>query len=142
MAQPKYTPTLQDNLDAYTRVLKAIDDNVISCEKSWVLGAGCAYEVTNGGKPIRCAIGALLTPAQIADVKRRNANTGAGVYALAKLFGKANIQKVTGLKLAQGSLMQRAHDSSETNAEFREWVTARIASKEKAIARQQANVTS
>ena len=131
MAEPKYNPTLQDNLDAYNRVLKAIDDNVISCETSWARPAA-AYEVTKQGKPIRCAIGALLTPAQIADVKRRKANTGAGVYALAELFGKANIQKVTGLKLAEGSLMQQAHDGFKTNAEFRKWVAhkaGRIESK-------------
>lgn len=124
MATPKYTPTLQDNLDAYNRVLKAIDAGVISCETFWKRDS-CLYEATSQGKKVRCAIGALLTPEQIADIKRLGLNSGAGVYALAIALGKANVHKVTGLTLAQGSLMQQAHDGSKTTAQFRKWVAGK-----------------
>lgn len=130
MSKRKYTLTTEGKIAAYEKVLKAVDDGIISPRHNYAGATSCSYERKARGKVSRCAVGCLFTPKQIADVKRRRLNTSTGVYELAKHIGKANIEAVTGLPVARLSNLQDQHDAVGagliTMGTFREYVEKQI----------------
>lgn len=67
----------------------------------------CVYEAP--GDQRHCAVGALFSPAQLADLKTRGINSS-GITEVISVIGKNNIETVTGMKSAELVKLQSLHD--------------------------------
>lgn len=110
-------PTIQQQVAAYERVIDLTQRGVIDPYAQRNLDQ-CMYAFRTGGKTVHCGVGALFTPAQIADLKKRDLNADTGIDRLADEIGVDNVVAATGLPMTSLRTLQNTHDELSGKCEY------------------------
>lgn len=81
----------------------------------------CLYESYNG---IRCGIGCMFTPEQIAEIKELEMNSVRISVLVRSFIGEDNLKWMTGMSVEQAGAIQIAHDSGSNFERGRRLVDA------------------
>lgn len=103
-------PTIQQQVAAYEKVIDLARGGSIDPFAQRNLSS-CLYDGSDkAGKPNFCGVGGLFSPAQIADIKRRQLNSATPVGTLFRVIGSDNIVAATGLGKRALVGLQTVHD--------------------------------